>query len=413
MSLKDIMDLFNLNRDMKFYLTTLLLIICAPLMMAYSPDNFLAEYSAEGYDMTFKDQHENIFLLLLGTILFFIKWPSSWDKENVRVTKFAAGAMVVFSMLNMALGVSYVKYAWIFLNVLIFICLILTLVFKQKFGSGKIFLSTFIFLGALIVSFFIQSIDYKNCDKWNQYPPEYGLQWRPFYQGFTDNSYFNSVEKKISFDDEDGVLYNLLNDEVHSFEYPFSNLKSKGWTIKQSGLAREARLFLNPDHTMGYVQIRDGGGLEPIRCRAYKLGELLPSVPVTNISDIQKLVDSDNIIVFATETNDTIKLYLKNLTHNWFNNFTNLKDSVLLLPDSEITNIIPDDYNTFSLNEDFYETSKVLSFPKDTIEQISYEGAIIRVKFKNPEALDKTYANNCMIFVDIGFENNEIKLHRY
>lgn len=91
----------------------------------------------------------------------------------------------------------------------------------------------------------------------------------------------------------------------------------------------------------------------------------------------------------------------------------NLKDSIPSLPDSEISNIIPPDAEMYSLNEDFYEISKVLSFSKDTIRQIEYEGQIVRVLFKNPDAKDKVYTNNCMVYVEINYETGTEKLHRF
>lgn len=380
-------------------------------MMAYDPNNFLEEYCAEGYDMTFRDQHENIFLMLLGLILILITLHSSWKKVNHRVVRFAGVAIVLFSLLNMALGVHYGEYAWTFLCVLLLVCMILALMFKKKFGDGRIFISALIFVGALIASFVIDMIDYRVCDKQNQYPPEYGLQWRPCYQGFTDNAYFSSIEKKITIDDSSRLLYNLLNDEVHSFEYPFNFLRQQGWEIKQGD--SNSRIFINPNKTVGYVQIQTGGGLEPIGSHAHELRECFPSAAINAVTDFHELVDSDDIIVLTTEANDTVKLYLKNLTHDWFNDFTNLKDSVLSLPDSMITDIIPEDYDVYTLNENFYEISRVLSFHADTIKHIEYDGAILRVKFNNPQAKDKVYTNNCMIFVDSDFESGETRLRRF
>lgn len=118
-------------------------------------------------------------------------------------------------------------------------------------------------------------------------------------------------------------------------------------------------------------------------------------------------------MVLTTEANDTTKLYIKNLEYDRMNYFVNLKDSILSLPDSEISNIIPPDAETYSLNEDFYEISEVLSFPKDTIRQIKYEGNIVRVLFKNPDAKDKVYTNNCMVFVDTNYETGAEKLYRF
>lgn len=95
------------------------------------------------------------------------------------------------------------------------------------------------------------------------------------------------------------------------------------------------------------------------------------------------------------------------------NKFVSLKDSILALPDSEITNIVPTDYETYTLNEDYYDETEVLRFPTDTISQIVYEGEIIRVRFKNPKAKDKVYTHNCMIFVNDDFESGETRLRRF
>lgn len=107
----------------------------------------------------------------------------------------------------------------------------------------------------------IDRVDYTICDKLNQYPPEYGLQWRPFYQGFTDSAYFGSIKKKVKSDDSSKMLYNLLTEEPHSFHYPFNFLKQQGWEIKTGEY--NSRLFINPDKTIGYIQNLKGGGLIP------------------------------------------------------------------------------------------------------------------------------------------------------
>lgn len=394
---------------------SILLTICVPYrvpyMMAYSPDNFLAEYRAEGYDMTFNDQHENIFLIVSGLLLIVItRWlPSS--REICKVVRFSGIAITLFGLLNMLLGAPYDRYLGIYLNVLIFVCLALVLIFKKKFGSGKIFISLLFLIGAIICSYAIDLWDYRKCDRLNQHPPEYGLQWRPFYQGFTDDFYFSILEKKIDPHDGSKILNKLLYDEPHSFEHPFDLLKKQGWEIAQS--EHDSRLYLNPDKTIGYIQTRTGGGLAPPQCYVYELKVCFPSASINNITELHQLGDCDDIIVLTTEVNDTIKLYLKNLTHDYPSNFINLKDSILLLSDSEITDIIHFHDYTYSINENYFEKSKVLSFPRDTIEHIEYEGPIIRVTFKNPEAKDKIYSSNCMVFVDNAFESGEPGLHRF
>lgn len=378
---------------------------------AYDPNNFLNEYCAEGYDITFNDQHENIFCILVGLVLILIAWHPFKSIETNRMVKFAGGAIVTFGLLNMALGVPFDKHEILYQNVLIVVCLVLTLVFKKEFGSGKIFISVLIYVGTLICSFLIDRVDYIICDKLNQYPPEYGLQWRPFYQGFTDNAYFGSLEKKVKSDDSSKLLYNLLTEEPHSFHYPFNFLKQQGWDIIQGGYSN--RLFINPDKTIGYIQTQKGGGLVPPQNLVNEFKDCFPQSSMENIIGFHELVDYDDIMVLTTEVNDTTKLYIKNLKYDWKNYFVNLKDSILSLPDSEIYNIISPNDESYSLNEDFYETSKVLSFPRDTIRQIKYEGQIVRVIFKDPDATDKIYTNNSMTFVDTNYETGTEKLHRF
>lgn len=378
---------------------------------AYDPNNFLNEYCAEGYDMTFNDQHENIFCILVGIVLFLIARHPFRNTETNRMVKISGGAIVTFGLLNMVLGVPFDKYEILYQSILIVVCLILTLVFKKKFGSGRIFISVLIYIATIMCSFLVDRVDYVICDKLNQYPPEYGLQWRPFYQGFTDNAYFGSLEKKVKSDDSSKTLYNLLTEEPHSFHYPFNYLKQQGWEIIKSEYS--SRLFINPDKKIGYIQILQGGGLVPPQSVVNGFKDCFPLSSMENITGFHELVDSDDIIVLTTEVNDTTKLYIKNLEYDRMIYFVNLKDSILSLPDSEITNIIPPDGEMYSLNEDFYEISKVLSFPKDTIRQIEYEGQIIRVRFKDPNAKDKVYTNNSMVFVDINYETGTEKLHRF
>lgn len=145
-------------------------------VLAYTPDNFLAEYSAEGYDMTFNDQHENIFLVVSGLLLILIAHWLPISREIRKVARFSGIAIALFGLLNMALGAPYDRYLWIYLNVLIFGCLALVLIFKKKFGSGKIFISILFFIGATICTYAIDLWDYRKCDRLNQHPPEYGLQ---------------------------------------------------------------------------------------------------------------------------------------------------------------------------------------------------------------------------------------------
>lgn len=77
---------------------------------AYDPNNFLNEYCAEGYDMTFNDQHENIFSILVGLVLILITRRPFRNIETKRMIKFAGGAIVTFGLLNMALGVPFDKH---------------------------------------------------------------------------------------------------------------------------------------------------------------------------------------------------------------------------------------------------------------------------------------------------------------
>lgn len=395
----------------KYFLFVIAALFVVMPVYAYDPNNFLNEYCAEGYDMTFNDQHENIFCLLAGIVLFLIALHPFKNTETNRILKFSGGAIVAFGLLNMALGVPFDKYVGIYQSVLIVACLILTLAFKKTFGSGRVFISVVIFVGTIMCSFFVDRVDYIICDKLNQYPPEYGLQWRPFYQGFSDRAYFGSIEKKVKSDDSSKMLYNLLTEESHSFHYPFDLLKQQGWEIRQGEY--NSRLFINPDKTIGYVQTLKGGGLEPPHSVVNEFKDCFPQSSMENIIGFHELIDSDNIMVLTTEVNDTIKLYIKNLAHHRMNYFVNLKDSILSLPDSEISNIIPPDDAMYSLNEDFYEISKALSFPEDAIRQIEYEGQIIRVRFKNPEAKDKVYTNNSMVFVDINYATGAAKIHRF
>ena len=82
-------------------------------VLAYTPDNFLAEYSAEGYDMTFNDQHENIFLVVSGLLLILIAHWLPISREIRKVARFSGIAIALFGLLNMALGAPYDRYLWI------------------------------------------------------------------------------------------------------------------------------------------------------------------------------------------------------------------------------------------------------------------------------------------------------------
>lgn len=167
-------------------------------------------------------------------------------------------------------------------------------------------------------SFLVDRVDYIICDKLNQYPPpEYGLQWRPFYQGFTDSAHFGSLEKKVKSDDSSKMLYNLLTEEAHSFLYPFKFLKQQGWDIIQGKYS--SRLFINPDKTIGYIQTQKGGGLVPPQSVVNEFKDCFPQSSMENIIGFHELIDSDDIMVLTTEVNDTTKMFIKNLKYDRMN----------------------------------------------------------------------------------------------
>lgn len=215
---------------------------------------------------------------------------------------------------------------------------------------------------------------------------------------------FNDIEQKVKPDDSSDILYELLW-KRDSFKHPFNVLKQRGWIILhgESG----ARLFINPDKTMGYIHAKRGGDLN-----VKKFYDCFPQVSMANITSVHKIGGYDNVIIITTEAKNTTKLYLRELDH-MNNKFVSLKDSILALPDSEITNIIPSDYETYTLNKDYYDVTEVLRFSTDTISQIVYEDEIIRVRFNNPEAKERVYTYNCMILVNSDFESGETRLRRF
>ncbi len=387
---------------LKFKLLSALLtsLMCGVSAFAFDSDNFLRQYRAEGYDMTFKDQHENILFLFIAVILLLMHKKINSKFEYKWAFRIASIAIIMFALINMALGANFLEGSQEALFIFLIICVILHFVFKHKFGRSKLYLSFYIFFCTIVIGIiFHNNVDYTKCDKMNEYPPEYGLQWRPFYQGFTDYNYFSSIEEKVNPYDSDNTLYDILWSDSHSYYHPFEILKKKGWSIIQNG-EYKPRVFINPDKSLGYIQIRYGGGLMPPYCTVESASSLFSGYPIMGVCDIHI---KDNLAVLATEKNDSIHLYIRDMDCEWKRpTFITLKDSILSLPDSLITNIIPENYVHVGLNRNFYEESASLHFHKDTIKRIEY-GAKIRIKFHNSKAKDKVYSDDPNSFVEINY----------
>lgn len=444
---------------LKLYITTLIVIICLPFTLAYNSNDLVG--SALEYEVDYKDfmsffQDGNILALIIGVILSTIYYFSrSRIVKNVRIILLTfiitlLGSSVIF----MIFGKGYAGVApWIviigfpLIFVIIFIilpylliCMLVKLIRYQNFKQSLVFVKDLFFKGvgtipiailiALIafwgINILAKEWNLSQCERYVQsqwagdfyqvpdlmfrWEAEHALQWGEGAKRKKeeyDKNYnidFDDIEQKVKPDDSSKILYDVLW-KTESFKHPFNILKQRGWIILhgESG----ARLFISPNKAKGYIHAKSGGDIN-----VKDFHSCFPQASIANITSFYEIGGYDNVIVITTEDNNTTKLYLREL--NYMNDkFVSLKDSILALPDSQITNIIPADYEIYTLNKDYYDETEVLRFPTDTISQIVYEGEIIRVRFKNPEAKDKVYTYNCMMFVNNDFESGETRLRRF
>lgn len=204
---------------------------------AYTDENFLEQMHDEGMDISFVDQHENIIMFLLGVLLSYVAVKLIKEKDTRFTIVFSGIIIALYGAVNMFFGATYGEYLLYAIPTVLIICLLIYFIFSSRrpYITGKLFLSIPIFGSAVIMmAFWNFFIDYNICDSRAQWPSEYGLQWRPAYQGFTDRNYFQSVEKHVDSTDTDGILERLLIDEINTTSHPFDILKKKGWTIGES-----------------------------------------------------------------------------------------------------------------------------------------------------------------------------------
>ena len=445
-------------RNLKFYISAFILLSCVPYMMAYDPNDLV------GSAFEFGDVDERYFMLyfqdgniitfcvgIVCAIIFTMLRKKTLPVLRVIFVTFTL-TLIVLPLYLMIIGEGYSGFLLIFIFSFyfgflgLFIILSIVLIYwivtlfklKNLKQSGKAVWNllikgvgtvplTYVFAFGVfgLINLLAQDWNLTQCEKYVQsqytdyddiaplmlrWEAEHTLQWgekakrnKEVYDE-NHNIDFVDIEQKVKPDDSSKILYGLLW-KPDSFKHPFNILKQRGWIILHG--ESEARLFISPDKTKGYIQAKTRGNINVLEFHYY-----FPQVSIANITSFHDIGSYDNVIVITTEANDTTKLYLREL--NLFNNkFISLKDSILALPDSEITNIVPPNYETYTLNEDYYDKTEVLRFPTDTISQIVYEGEIIRVRFKNPEAKDKVYTHNCMIFVNIDFESGETRLRRF
>lgn len=371
-------------------------------LSAYTTDNFIAQMRESGYDVRFIDQHENIILFLIGIILIYVA-SRFIEKRDLKSAIYLSGIMLsVFASINMILGVPYDEYLIyaVPISVLISILTYIVLFALKSFDNVKLFLNIPIFIGAIILMWLWNScVDYNVCDKNVQWPSEYGLQWRPIYEGFTDKNYYKSIERNVDSTDSGKILEKLLCNESHTIDHPFDILRSKGWHV---GKTERIQFFVNPDCEMGYIQILNGGGLEPYQMKVVRMDDVFGNIDLCHLREIHLIDYAHNgDLVAVTEDSDSTYLYVS-YDKNIREGFVCVSDSITLLP--EWWEINP--YESISGNSgyqikpDYYVSKEYLSFPSDTIRKIEFDneyGFIIR--FNNPDALDKLYSLNTFALI--------------
>lgn len=206
-------------------------------------------------------------------------------------------------------------------------------------------------------------VDYNICDRKVEWPSEYGLQWRPIYEGFTDKNYFKMTEQDIDSIDSSGKLSHLLSTEPHSIGHSFAILKNKGWKV---GKTDGAQFFVNPTFEKGYVQVQHGGGLEPYYTRVHEIDELFEIINLKNLKEIHFMGDERNReFVAITATPDSTYFYLSYDPYEIEGEgFVCVRDSILSLPNWREIRPFEDDSdgNWFHVKPDYYDAYETLNF---------------------------------------------------
>jgi len=372
--------------------------VCGLKLFAYTKDNFISQMREEGVDVSFVDQHENIILFSIGIIFIYIASKFIRTSDSKFAISFSGIILVLFAWVNMILGVPYGEYLVYAVPAVILSCILIYAIFSasKTCVTGRLFLCIPIFIGSLILmglwSFFV---DYKICDKNVQWPSEYGLQWRPIYEGFTDKNYYKSIEREVDSIDSDKKLENLLHNESHTIYHSFDILKNKGWKV---GNTSRTQFFVNPNCEMGYVQVIRGGGLIPFYTRVMKIDEIFENLNLSHLKEIHLVGElNNNDFVAVTEDADSTCLYV---SYDKNNNkegegFVCVRDSIISLPNWR--EIIPYESisggSWFHVKPDYYVSKEYLKFPSDTIHGIDFDDKLgFVIRFNNPDAGDKLYA---------------------
>lgn len=368
-------------------------------LFAYTTDNFITQMRDEGYDVQFVDQHENIVLLLLGILLIYIACKYNKTRDTIFAMFFSGILLAMYAFTNMILGVTYSEYLIYAIPMVIIICaLVYSISIFTSLKSvitGKIFICIPIFyVSLLLMGLWSYFVDYNLCDKHTQWPSEYGLQWRPIYEGFTDKSYFKSIEREVDSTDSSKILENLLSNESHTFDHSFDILKAKGWTV---GNTHRTQFFVNPSSEMGYVQILKGGGLEPYYTKVIRVNEIFDDLNLSQLKRIHLVGNlNDNNFVAVTEDSDSLYLYVSYDKNNSKegDGFVCVRDSIIALPYWKEINPFENDLNGtwFHVKQDYYDAHQYLRFPVDSIHDINFEDYGFIVRYKNPDISDKFYA---------------------
>lgn len=377
----------------------ILISVCIPsrIIFAIASGHYLDKLRGEGYKIEFNNHDTDIALFIFAILCLLISITFAKHKPLLRYTLISSAiAIIGGSVANMLFAVNY--FYSISLIALIIYDFLKNRDHKYSTESSKRYLNIVLYLVSLfIVGGSIFAYEYNKCNMECIVPNDYGLKWRPFYEGFTDKNYFERIEDIVVDNDKTYVLREILEKEPATIEYPFSKLLSKGWKIIDGKDGSHYRIFISPSDEYVYIQ--------KYNYNMIGVGSIWVITPTEYFNDSvnqnnSKYYHIPDFLIRITENNNRIKLSVRCLgcqdEDSWNPKFISVKDSILQLPD--FTEIGIRDYDAIlydvaiplPIRKDLFSYKNGLSFNSTNVEKISIDNNLIRIKFK--DSTEKIFA---------------------
>lgn len=391
-------------KRIKRLLTSLIISLPSFALMAFESGSFIAEMKSEGYNTALNNQDINIALFVIGILMLVLTLIFTQRKSNRRLTLISSTiAILVASGLNMLFAAYYFYYIAGVILLVYDICKY----FSNRTLHSKIFVNLVLYLAITIIGGkAISDYEYNKCNIECIPPYHYGLNWRPFYEGFTDEAYFGRIEKKITECDSTKALKELLEKNIAAVTYDFPILKSKGWEIFDGNNVRcdgGYRVFISPAKKIIYIlEYRNNG---------FDAGHSWVNHPENYFSDFSnaEYYFTPGLLIALAKDSDSTRLQLSYLNgledYCNFPNFISIKDSVLNLPDYDEIDArnrfnMADTATMAPIRDELFNFNHTLSFRSSDVKKISFDQNLIKIRFNDTDSTERIYAVNIGDLID-------------